>query len=116
MPLYFCILICCVFSSNALQKLLLVTDNHARSAETHPCDKRFSIRDPVLLYHVAADESAGSAEASPTVYRNSSLLLVAHLDELLNDVIRGTGTIRKLHIKNFDPLSIKDSLVIEKLV
>jgi len=90
MPLYFCILICCVFSSNALQKLLLVTDNHARSAQTHPCDKRFCIRDPVLLYHVAADESAGSAEASPTVYRNSSLLLVAHLDELLDEVIRGT--------------------------
>ena len=96
------------------QELLLLTNDHARSADAHPGDEWLSLESK-LVHNIEADKSASSAETCSAVNSNSLpffRVTFGKCNEFPNDTIFRAGSIRELHLMNFDLTAFKVLLIV----
>ena len=67
------------------QKLLLVTDHHAWSAETHPSDDCFRIGALVSPSDVGANQRTSATQPCPAVDSHGAMACVDNLAEAVYD-------------------------------
>ena len=103
---------------SAHQKLLLFTDDHTSPADAHPGDQRPGI-EAELVHDVETYQSAGSAEPSPAMHRDSLTSLGVAFgegDEVANYVVVRAGAVGELHFVHFDAISRELARVVKFVV
>jgi len=106
-----------LFKCIVFNELLLISNNHARTAQSHPGNECFWVVNFKFLDHIASNQSPCSSEPSPTVNCNALPLKVwNYLHEFLYNWLGWTRSIRKLQIKNLYSVTFKGPWIIETLV
>ena len=102
------------------QKLLLITDYHARPANPHPGNQRLRVAElSVLTHDVAANKSASTSKSRPTVHRYCFALAdlrLHYIHKTIDNVIRWTASIRKFQVIYLDSFLLENLLFIQPVI
>ena len=92
---------------SSYQKLLLLANDHASSADTHPSYKWLGF-ESVLVHDIKSNEGSSSTKSSSAVYSDglpTSRITLSQGNEIANYPILRAGAIREFHLMNLDLVS-----------
>ena len=100
------------------QKILLVSDHHARAAQSHPGDERLGF-EVILMHDVAANQRPRATQTRPAVDSHclsAADVIVCQVHKLPNNRILRTAAVWELHLVDLNPLSLKLARVVQLVV
>lgn len=105
-------------AGNTYHKLLLVPNNHARSAEPHPRDQCLGLK-VILVHDIAPYQSSCATQACPAVNRDRlpfADIAAGHIYEVLDDGVIRAAAIRELHLVHADALSLEVGCIVKLVI